>query len=117
MSLENDLMAALKTKCPRVHIGTAPYNTVQPYVTWQHIGGDSRRYLSNAAADTRNALIQVNVWNDSNLKAHALILQIEEALCQSLAFQAEPHGQPIGAYDDGDTAKGYLQTYSVTGAR
>ena len=117
MALENDLITALKTKCPRVYISTAPYDTAQPYVTWQHIGGDSRRYLNNEATNTRNALIQVNVWDDSSLKAHALSLQIEEALCASPSFQATPHGQPIGADDDGDTVKGYLQTYSITGAR
>lgn len=117
MALENDLIAALKSKCPRVFIGTAPYNTAQPYVTWQHIGGNPQRYVNNEAADTRNALIQVNVWHDTSMQAHSLMLQIEEALCLSPKFQASPHGEPIGAYDDGDTVKGYLQTYSITGAR
>ena len=117
MALEQDLISALAAVCPRVHVGAAPYNTPYPYITWQHIGGDSQRYLSNVAADTRNALIQVNVWDSSNLKAHALILQLEEALCLSPLFQATPHGQPIGAYDEDDVAKGYLQTYSITGAR
>ena len=117
MALENDLIAALEQLCARVHAGTAPDATTQPYVTWQHIGGDSQRYVSNEAASTRNALIQVNVWDDTNMTAHRLALQIEETLCMSAAFQAVPHGQPIGAFDDGDIAKGYLQTFSITGAR
>ena len=51
MALETDLMTQLRAECPRVHVGTAPYGTQQPYVTWQHIGGESLRYTDNTAAD------------------------------------------------------------------
>lgn len=117
MALEDDLMAVLVAQCPRVHAGTAPYNTPQPYVTWQHIGGDPLRYTDNTPASSRNALIQINTWGTTPKSAHALILQIQEALCAAAAFQAKPHGEAIGAYDDADVASGYLQTYSITGAR
>lgn len=115
--LENDLIAELEVLCPRVHIGTAPNGTEQPYVTWQHIGGDPLRYRDNEPAAQRNALIQVNTWAATSLEALQLLLAIEEALCLSARFQASPHGEPIGAYDEGDTDKGYLQTYSITGVR
>ena len=115
--LEHDLIAALETQCPRVHIGTAPYDTQQPYVTWQHIGGDPLRYTDSEPAAQRNALVQVNAWAATNMEALVLMLGIQEALCGAPEFQASPHGEPIGAYDDGDIAKGYLQTYSITGAR
>lgn len=117
MSLESDLMAVLKAHCPRVIVGTAPYDTEQPYVTWQHIGGDPLRYLDNSAPGERNALIQVNTWGSTAMSAHALSLVLEEALCKAMSFQAEAHGQPILSFDDADIASGYLQTFSITGAR
>ena len=117
MSLETDLIAVLQQHSFAVHAGTAPYDTPKPYVTWQHIGGDPLRYTDNAPAAQRNALIQINTWASRPQEAHALILQIQEALCASPAFQATPHGEAIGAYDDADVASGYLQTYSITGAR
>lgn len=117
MALEDDLIAALETHCPRVYVGTAPFETQQPYVTWQHIGGDPLRYVDNSPANKRNALIQVNTWCATPNEAHALILTIQEALCSAASLQAKPHGEAIGAYDDADVASGYLQTYSITGTR
>lgn len=117
MALENDLMAELQAECPRVFVGTAPYGTAQPYVTWQHIGGKSLRYVDNTAADKRKPLIQLNTWAATPLQAMELIRRIEERLCASDLFTAQPQGEPIGAYDDADVASGYLQTYSILGAR
>lgn len=117
MSLESDLMAVLLELCPRVVVGTAPENTVTPYVTWQHAGGDSLRYVDGSAADKRKPEIQVNAWAATPVQAFALIQQIEEALCMASAFQAKPQSEPVGAYDDADIASGYLQTFSILGAR
>ncbi|UBB16135.1 tail completion protein gp17 [Comamonas odontotermitis] len=117
MSLESDLLAVIGAHCPRVFVGTAPYNTKTPYVTWQHIGGDPLRYLDSEAADKRNAQIQINTWDATALDALALILRLEEAICKAPQFQAEAYGQPVLSYDDADIAKGYLMTFSITGAR
>lgn len=117
MALESDLIAELKVLCPRVHIGAAPYGTVMPYVTWQHIGGESLRYTDNTAADKRKPLIQLNVWDTPALSAFALIQRIVERLCLAEAFQAEPLGEPILAHDDADIATGYLLTFSILGDR
>lgn len=117
MALETDLMAALLAECPRVHVSTAPYGTAMPYVTWQHIGGDSLRYVDNTPMDKRKPLIQINTWASSPQAAFALIQKIEERLCASDLFTAEPQGDPVGAYDDADIASGYLQTYSILGTR
>lgn len=118
MSLETDLMSILLTVCPRVHVGTAPYGTQMPYVTWQHIGGDPLDFLDNTVADKRNAQIQVNTWAGTPLQAFSLIQAIEAALRASVPiFIARPLSEPIGAYGDGDTLPGYLQSYSITGAR
>lgn len=117
MALESDLIVELKALCPRVHIGTAPYGTAMPYVTWQHIGGDPLRYVDNTPADKRRPEIQINTWAATPMQAFALIQQIEERLCAATAFQADPIGEPIGAYDDADIASGYLQTFKILGVR
>lgn len=117
MALEEDLMAELLAECPQVHVSTAPYDTPMPYVTWQHIGGESMRYTDNTAAAQRKPLIQVNTWAASPLEAFRLLQRIEERLCASPLFTAKPLGDPVGAYDDADIASGYLQTYSILGAR
>ena len=117
MALEDDLMTALQAECPRVVVGTAPYGTAMPYVTWQHLGGDVLRYADNAPANKRKPLIQINTWAATSLQAFALIQRIEERLCTAAAFTARPHGDPIGAYDDAGVVSGYLQTYSILGTR
>lgn len=117
MALESDLIVELKALCPRVHIGTAPYGTATPYVTWQHIGGDPLRYTDNTPTDKRWPEIQINTWTDTPMQAFTLIQQIEDRLCAATAFQAEPIGGPIGAYDDADVASGYLQTFKILGNR
>lgn len=117
MALESDVMAVLLTCCPRVHVGTAPASTVRPYVTWQHVGGESLRYVDNTAAAQRKPDIQVNTWGATPMQAFALIQQIEEALCAAAAFAAKPHGEPVGAYDDADVSSGYLQTFAILGSR
>ena len=110
-------MSALLAKCPRVFVGAAPFGTAMPYITWQHIGGDPLTYLDNTAATTRNAQIQINTWAATPLQAFTLMQQIEQALRAEMAFLAEPLSEPIGAYTEVDDISGYLQTYSVTGAR
>ena len=117
MALEADLIAELKALCPRVFVGTAPYGTATPYITWQHIGGQPLRYVDNAPADKRWPEIQINTWTDTPMQAFALSQQIEARLCAATAFDAEPVSEPIGAYDDADIASGYLQTFKILGAR
>lgn len=117
MSLEADMVAVLCTCCPRVSVGTAPVDTKIPYVTWQHVGGQSVRYLDNSPASIRSPDIQINAWAATPMQAFALIQQIESALCASPAFVATAHGDPVLAYDDADVASGYLQTFTVSGAR
>ena len=117
MSIETTLMAALLAKCPRVFVGTAPYGTAMPYVTWQHVGGDPLEYLDNRVATQRNAQIQINTWAATPLQAFSLMQQIEVTLRATPEFVAKPLSEPVGAHDDADVVSGYLQTYSITGAR
>lgn len=118
MALESDLMTVLKTCCPRVHVGTAPYGVAMPYVTWQHIGGDVLDWLDNTVADKRNAQIQINSWAERPLAAFELLQSIEAALRAAMpTLIARPLSEPIGAYGDGDSTPGYLQTYTILGDR
>lgn len=118
MALESDLMGLLLLDCQRVHIHAAPANTKTPYVTWQHIGGDPLDFLDNTTADKRNAQIQINVWHATPLLAFELIQSIEARLRSATAiFIARPLSEPVSNFDDSEVSCGYLQTYSITGAR
>lgn len=117
MSLEEDLVAALRTQCPRVFPMTAPYHTPTPYVVWQHVGGEPIRFLDKTAPPTRHADIQITAWASTPKVALDVLRGIEDALCASTALQASPRAEPTAAYDDGDELTGALQTFSVWGAR
>lgn len=117
MNLEIELIAVLQAQCPRVYPSTAEYGTPLPYLTWQHIGGESLRFLDNSASDKRNVYVQVNVWADSSLQAMQLARQIEDALCASRALQASPQGEPQAGFDDGDELRGTVQSFSIWGDR
>lgn len=117
MSLETDLMATLSSLCSRIFVGSAPESTDKPYVTWQHVGGTSLRYLDGQAAEKRMPEVQINTWANTPMQAFSLIQQIEAALCSAPEFIAKPLSEPVGAYDDADIASGYLQSYSILGAR
>ena len=65
MSMEPTFVALLQVRCPRVYPVAAPVNTERPYITWQHIGGQSLRFVDNTAADKRHTMVQVNVWHST----------------------------------------------------
>ena len=90
MSMEPTFVALLQVRCPRVYPVAAPVNTERPYITWQHIGGQSLRFVDNTAADKRHTMVQVNVWHSTLASAFALMRQLEEDLCASTAMQAWP---------------------------
>ena len=124
MALEDELIARIRTQCPRVYSPTAVYGTARPYITWQHIGGTALRFLDNSAPDMRNAFIQVNAWADTKKAAFDLLRAIEVQLCATGAgFNATPTEEPSDAYVEGDEGqspgelKGALQTFKVWGAR
>lgn len=125
MTLEDELLTRIKRHNPRVFTPTAPYSTARPYVTWQHVGGVSVRYMDNTAPDKRNAFIQVNVWADSKKAAFDLLRAIEEELCAVTGgdFLAVPQEEPSDAYIEGNEGQtpgqlcGALQTFRVWGLR
>jgi hypothetical protein len=115
--METDLVALLKTLCPRVQPMTADLSTARPFVTYQHIGGQSLRYMDNTAADKRWTLIQINVWAGTSAEGLTLIRAIEEALCASNAFTAEPQGEPIAEHEPELRLYGFMQDFSVLADR
>ena len=116
MSIESSLVTLLKSINPRVFPDVAPTGTVTPYLTWQQIGGESVRYGDNTA-DSRWPLIQINAWGKTSAESLALILQVEDALCASSAFQAEPQGESMSIYEPDTKLYGRLQRFDIFGAR
>lgn len=117
MSLEDDFIAVAKTLCPRFFPDTAPFETQAPYGIWQHVGGESLRYMDNTAADKRNAFVQITIWAQSRLQASTLLRGIEDALCSAPTLQASPQGEQVAAYDDANALRGAVQTFSIWGSR
>ena len=117
MSMESDLSTLLKTVCPRVFPDVAPSGTAKPFMTWQALGGESLRFLDNAAPDKRNTYMQVSVYSTTRLEALNLIRAAEEALCASPAFIVKPQGEPIGTYEENTTLYGAIQRFSIWAAR
>ena len=117
MTMESDLSALLKTKCPRVFPDVAPSGTALPYVTWQGIGGESLGFLDNTAGDKRNTLMQVNAWASTRLQALQLIREIEDAMRASGAFVCRPTGEPLSTYEPDVPVYGCLQRFEILSTR
>ncbi len=117
MSLEADLIPLLQAICPRTYPDLAPSGAATPYLTFQHIGGESMRYADNTAMDKRFPLIQINAWAKTRLEALTLIRQVEDALCTSSAFQTEPQGESLSTHEPDAQLYGSIQRFEVFGDR
>ena len=117
MSLEADLIPLLQAICPRTYPDLAPSGAATPYLTYQHIGGESLRYADNAAMDKRFPLIQINAWAKTRLEALTLIRQVEETLCTSSAFQTVPQGESVSTHEPDTKLYGSIQRFEVFGDR
>ena len=117
MSMESDLVALLKTLCPRVFPDVAPEATTKPYITWQGLGGETARFVDNTAADKRNTLMQINVWSATRKEANTLARAIESAITASPAFVATPEGEPASVHEEDTGLYGAIQRYSIWSAR
>ena len=121
MTMEADLVATLKTLCPRVFPDFAPSSTSTPYVTFQAIGGRPLRWLDGTAADKRHTLMQINVWAASRLQALSIARQVEAAICNLAAtsFVAQPASEPISTSepDVKPPLYGCMQDFDIWSAR
>ena len=114
MTVESDLFNAVKTLVSnRVFPDIAPHGTTMPYITYQQVGGDTVAFLERAMPSKKNGYFQVNVWCTTRAAAAALILQIEEAIVTSTAFQAEAKSGPVAGYTDELNTYGFFQHFSI----
>lgn len=117
MSLETDLVALLRTVCPRVSPDVATLNTPLPLITYQHIGGSPLRYLDGTASDQRHAIIQVNVWDKTRANCLGLIRQVEDVLSTADTINAQPDGEVFGQAAEDIKLYGISQDFSIHAAR
>lgn len=120
MTVEADIVTALRTVCPRVSPDVAPFGTQRPYITWQFIGGRPLRWLNGTPSDKRHTLLQVNVWSSTRAEALALVRQVETTLCDTAQpFMAQPEGEPVSdVADDIEPALyGCIQDFRVISSR
>lgn len=97
MTIEADIVATLRTVCPRVYADVAPFGAALPRITFQFIGGRALRWLNGTPADKRHSLVQVSCWAESRTAALELARACETALCDSVApFTGQPSAEPIG---------------------
>ena len=113
MTMEEDLLAVLLTVCPRAFCDFAPTDTPRPYVTYQQIGGAAVTFLDGARPSKRNAIMQINVWDDDRLEANALASQIEDALTAATQFQARPNGAFASDFDPDMERYGTRQDFDI----
>ena len=117
MSMETTLATLLSAICANTYPDVAPEGAAMPYVTWQQLGGASMRYADNAPMDKRYPLVQVSVWSATRLSSLALIRQIEDALCATADFVAEPQGEPFSLYELDTQRYGNIQRFDIWAAR
>lgn len=81
--------------------------------------------MDGSNASLRNAFVQVNVWDDTNMSALALIKAIDNELCAvgNPKFVCEGMEEPADAYIEGDEGqdpgevKGLMQSFRIWGER
>jgi hypothetical protein len=111
--MEPNMVTLLKTVCARVHPDIAPENTLKPFITWRALGGESARFLDNSAASKRNTLMQIDVWSTTRAETLTMVRQVEDALCGSSLFVAQPMGEAFSDYEDDTQLYGSTQRFSI----
>ncbi len=117
MSLETTLVALARTVCPRVSPDAAVVGVEVPYITYLHVGGTPLRYVDNTASDKRHAVMQMTVWHTTRAECLALIRQLEEVLCGTAAFVADPQGEINGQSEPELKLYGISQDFSIVAPR
>ena len=69
--------------------------------------------MDKSAADKRESLVQINVWANTRLEAVTLARQIEDALCATASFNANPQGEPVGDFDADIPVYGCRQDFLI----
>lgn len=119
MSVESELVAVLRSACPRVFADFAAVQPVRPYVIWQGIGGPATRYTDNQPASSRRVRVTVTCWAESREEANALAQDIEARLAVSPSLAASPESEAaaIAETDNSPPLYGAQRDFLLVGAR
>lgn len=119
MSVESELVAVLRSACPRVFADMASVPPESPYVIWQGIGGPATRYADNQAADKRRVRVTITSWAESREAANTLAQDIEARLASAAAIVARPDSEAAAIVepDNSPPLYGAQQDFLLVGAR
>lgn len=119
MSVESELVAVLRSACPRVFSDFAAVPPERPYVIWQGIGGPPTRYADNQAADKRRVRVTITSWAESRDSANALAQDIEARLAAAANIVAAPESEAAADAAPDNTPPLYSasQDFLIVGAR
>lgn len=117
MAIEGDLRTALLPAAPnRVFPDFAPGSAlgqpVQPFVTYQQVGGRPLNYVAGIP-EKRNGRFQINVWATSRLTANNMIRQIEDLLRAHPVLRAVTLTGATAVYDEPTQLYGAHQDFSI----
>lgn len=113
LNLESQLVAVLKSLCPRVFPDVAPSGTAAPYVVWHLYGGQAPSYVEGKLFNRRNGYVQINVWGPVRTECNTLSLQIEQALVEQSSLQATALNALSSTYDENTDLRASMQDFSL----
>lgn len=113
MTLEERVTQVLRSVCPRSYRGIAPAMTDLPYVTYQKLGGQELQFMDGSLGSKRSALMQINVWAESELVSDPLMEEIGQALIAAPGLQASPEGAARDAVDSEIDRCGTTQDWTI----
>ena len=114
MTAEQAVYDRLKTLCSgRVYPDIAPAGAVEPYITYQQIGGEAVSFVGLDLPSKRNARMMLKAWATTRMGAALLAAQVEDLMLTSTALQASPVGAFSAEYDKDTGTYGSRQDVSV----
>lgn len=115
MSVETLIYTALKSLVSnRVYRDLAPKTAVAtlPRITFQQIGGRAVNFLEGGTPSKKNAVVQINCWDDRRDDVMALARDVEDALRSAAGLQATVLGAAIAVYEQDTGLYGSMQDFS-----
>jgi len=113
VTVEQAVYDRLKTLCNgRVYPDIAPAGAVEPYITYQQIGGEAVSFVGLDLPSKRNARMMIKAWATTRLGAALLASQIEDLMLTSTVLTASPVGAFQAEYDEDTGTYGSRQDFS-----
>lgn len=111
MSFEPALATALAALVSgRAYPDFAPQDTVEPFITYQQVGGVPTNTLAGSS-NGQNARVQVNVWAKTREQANTLMRSVE-AIVTAAPFRAVSLGNLVAEYNSPTHGRGARQDFS-----